>query len=266
MTALELMRPFGIDIFCTGKKFLIYNMVGRNLKVKYRRSVLGVFWTLLSPLSLVGIYYFAFKIVMKVETPHYLAYLVSGILPWSFFSQTVVEGMESISSNSALVSKIPVPLQAFPLIAVVTNLVTLMLAVPIMLGVSLLSGAPIGWSIITLPFLLLIIALSCYGVSMILALLYIFLQDLKHIAGIMLQLWFYATPVLYHVEMVPQPYKWMIYLNPVGTAFVAVHQVLTEGRWPSVVDVGCAVAWSLLLVFIALLTFKSVHKSVAENL
>ncbi|RYZ82643.1 MAG: ABC transporter permease [Proteobacteria bacterium] len=259
MTMLNLIRPFGIDIFCTGKKFLIYNMVGRNLKVKYRRSVLGVFWTLLSPLSLVGIYYFAFKVVMKVETPHYLAYLVSGILPWAFFSQTVVEGMESISQNSALISKIPVPLQAFPLIAVVTNLVTLLLAVPIMLGVSLLSGAPVGPSLILLPVILMTIALTCYGVAMILGLLYVFLQDLKHITSLVMQLWFYATPVLYHVEMVPEKYRWAIYLNPVGTAFVSIHQILSEGIWPSPVDFGVSLAWSLFIIGIALVTFKAVN-------
>jgi hypothetical protein len=74
---LSRVRPFGIDVFCTSKKYLIYNMVGRNLKVKYRRSILGLFWTLAHPLSMTAIYYFVFKVVLKVQMPHYLVFMLS---------------------------------------------------------------------------------------------------------------------------------------------------------------------------------------------
>jgi ABC-type polysaccharide/polyol phosphate export permease len=262
----SLLRPFGFDVFCTGKKFLVYNMVGRNLKVKYRRSILGVLWTLLAPASLVAIYYFVFKIVMKIQTPHYLAYLVAGILPWTFFSQTISEGLESISGNAALISKIPVPLQAFPLVGVVTNLVTLIFALPIILAVAIASGIPLGFSLLLLLVLFGCVAITAYAVSIVLGLIYIFLNDLKHIIGIILQLWFYATPVLYRVDMIPEKLRWFLYVNPVGPAFVSIHTILSEGKWPLAIDVMATVAWSFASLFIAIVVFKSINQDVAENL
>src|SRR6202035_5870261 len=131
---------FGIDIFCVSKKFLVFNLVGRNLKVKYRRSVLGVLWTLLSPLATVMIFYFVFKVILKVQIPHYMAFLVSGVLPWSFFSQTINEGMDSIVGNAGIAAKVPVPIQIFPLVGAITNFITLFLALPVILGISILTS------------------------------------------------------------------------------------------------------------------------------
>lgn len=261
-----VFRPFGIDIFCTGKKFLVYNMVGRNLKVKYRRSVIGIFWTLLSPLSLVGIYYFVFKTIMKIDSPNYLAYLVSGILPWAFFSQTVIEGMESISGNANLISKIPIPLQVFPLVCTATNFVTLIFALPIMVGVALVSGISLGPSLVSLPLFLGAIAVVGYSFALILGLLFVYFQDLRHITALLIQLWFYATPVLYRFEMVPPQYKIFIYANPIGSSIVAIHQILSNGTWPEGRMFVAAIGWALASMGVALGVFKVSSEDVAENL
>ena len=266
MIANFLLRPFGIDIFCTGKKFLVYNMVGRNLKVKYRRSVLGVLWTLLSPLSLVGIYYFVFKVILKVDSPNYLAYLVSGILPWAFFSQSVMEGMESISGNANLISKIPVPLQVFPLVGTATNFVTLIIAVPIMIGVALVSGIHLGPSLLALPLFLGVIALIGYAAALILGLLFVYFQDLRHITALLIQLWFYGTPVLYRAEMIPHQYKFLIYLNPIGSAIVSIHEILSNGAWPDGKHFVASIFWAIFSMFVALVVFKFSSQDVAENL
>ena len=262
----SILRPFGIDIFCTGKKFLVYNMVGRNLKIKYRRSALGIFWTLLSPLSLVGIYYFVFKVIMQVSTPHYLAYLVSGILPWAFFQQTIMEGMESIAGNSNLISKIPIPLQVFPLVGTVTNLVTLALALPIMIGVAVLSGIQLGPSLLALPFFFLVIATVAYAMSLIIGIVFVYFQDLRHITGLVMQLWFYATPVLYREEMIPDRYKFLVYVNPIGSAVVSIHQILSIGMWPDPKHFFTALIWAVISMLVALWVFKALSPDVAENL
>ncbi|RYZ75673.1 MAG: ABC transporter permease [Proteobacteria bacterium] len=260
-----LIKPFGIDLFCVGKKFLVYNMVGRNLKIKYRRSVLGILWTLLSPLSLVGIYYFVFKTILKVESPNYLAYLVSGILPWAFFSQTILEGMESISGNSGLVSKIPVPLQVFPLVGMLTNLVTLIFALPIMITVSVSSGILLGPSLLLLPVYICGVALISYTFALSLGLMFVYFQDLKHITGLAIQLWFYATPVLYHSTMIPAKYGWILYANPVATAFIAIHQILTEGTWPPISLLFATFIWTVISLIGAITVYRLTAQDVAEN-
>src|SRR5690349_10337533 len=128
MIAKIFLFPLGVDLFCFSKKFLVFNLVSKNLKTKYHRSFLGIFWTLISPLSMGLVYFFAFKVVMKVQQPHYLALLLCGVLPWSFFSQTLGEGTESIVNSFGLLSKVPIPLPVFPFVGALTNLTTLMLS------------------------------------------------------------------------------------------------------------------------------------------
>lgn len=259
-------KPFGIDIFCIHKKFLVFNLVGRNLKIKYRRSVLGVLWTLLSPLSLVLVFYFAFKVVMRVQMPHYLAFLVSGVVPWAFFAQSVMEGLESLVANAGVIGKVPVPTQVFPFVTSLTNFMTLLFAFPVLLGVSLITGVPLGLSLILLPLYLIAMFLICYSYSLILGLAYVYLRDLKHLTGILLQLWMYATPVVYDSSMVPEKYRWVLVANPVGGCFIAFHSILGKGEWPPVATLWQTGVWVIVSVAAMLWVQRSVGNGVAEHL
>jgi lipopolysaccharide transport system permease protein len=263
---LALLKPFGIDIFCVGKKYLVFNLVGRNLKVKYRRSVLGLLWTLVSPLALTFIFYFVFKIIMKVQVPHYLAFLVSGIIPWSFFSQTVFEGIEAVVGNAGVVAKVPVPIQVFPFIGCVTNFVTLLLAFPIIFGVSIFTGVHLGSSVLLLPVLFFSLFFISYGMSLILGLTYVYFRDLKHILGLAMQLWFYGTPVFYNPDMVPAKYHWLLLANPAGGAFVGLHKIFAEGEWPATEYIISSVVWAFVIMSLGLFVFWKLHRDVVENL
>src|SRR3954462_3483713 len=163
MQAILNFRPMGVDFFCLGKKFLVFNLVSRNLKIKYRRSVLGVFWTLLSPLAMAFIYFFVFQVVLKVKIDHYAVFILTGVLPWSFFGVTTMEGLDSILGNGSLISKVPVPTQGFPFVVSVTNLVTLVLSLPVLMGAALLSRVDIGWPILLFPFYLAALFLIAYS-------------------------------------------------------------------------------------------------------
>lgn len=191
MTALvQLLQPLGVDLFCLGKKFLVFNIVSRNLKIKYRRSVFGVLWTLLAPLAMAVIYYFVFKIVLNIKLPNYQVFILSGVLPWAFFSQSILEGMESIVQNWSLVSKIPIPLQVFPWSCSVTNWVTLLMSLPILLGVAWLSGVGFHPAQAFILVYFLALFLISYGISLILAVGFVYLRDLRHLTGILIQIWF----------------------------------------------------------------------------
>jgi len=266
MDTLAIFKPFGIDIFCVGKKFLVFNLVGRNLKVKYRRSVLGVLWTLLSPLATVLIFYFVFKVILKVQIPHYMAFLVSGILPWAFFSQTINEGMDSVVGNAGIAAKVPVPVQIFPYVGAITNFITLFLALPVILGVSILTDVPLSGSIVLLPVFFLCLFFMSYGLSLVLGLLYVYFRDLKHILGLVLQLWFYGTPVFYNPDMVPPKYHWILIANPVGGCFVGLHKILAYGEWPSTESIVSSLFWAFVMMTLGLIVFKTTHRDVIENL
>jgi ABC-type polysaccharide/polyol phosphate export permease len=266
MNTWALLKPFGIDIFCTGKKFLVFNLVGRNLKVKYRRSVLGVAWTLLSPLATALIFYFVFKVIMKVQIPHYMAFLVSGVLPWAFFSQTITEGLDSVVGNSGIAGKVPVPVQIFPYVGAITNFVTLFLALPVILGVSVFTDVPLSGSVIYLPYFFLCLFFMSYGLSLILGMLFIYFRDLKHAIGLVIQLWFYGTPVFYNPNMVPPKYHWILWANPTSGVFVGLHDVLAYGQWPGIESIVSSGAWAFAIMAAGLFVFKATYQEAIENL
>ena len=270
MQALSLfspvLRPLGVDLFCLGKKFLVYNLVGRNLKVKYRRSVFGLFWTLLAPLAMALVFYVVFCKILAINIPHYLPFILCGVIPFNFFSQTIIEGMESIVGNWGIASKVPVQLQIFPYVGALTNLVTLILSIPILIGASLLSHISLGSSLLLLPFYFLAIFAIAYGFSLLLAIGFILFRDLRHIMVIVMQIWFYSTPVIYSDDMIPSKLRWILHVNPVGNVFVGIRKILIEGVWPSSETTLVTAGWTIAIVFLSAFVYRKVGKTVVEQI
>jgi ABC-2 type transport system permease protein len=235
----------GFDLFCLNRKFLVYNLVDRNLTVKYRRSIFGFFWTILSPLASSAIFYFVFKVVMKVEKEHYLAFIICGVFPWNYFSQSTHEATESIVGNYGLVTKIPIPIHVFPYVTALTNFITLALSVPVMFGVAYFSGVTLGWNSLWLFYFLILLMLFTYATGAILAISFVYLRDLKHALALLTQVWFYATPVLYDSGLIPEKYQAILYLNPLGLLFDGIHQTFVSGGEPAVVHLTIPVVWTL---------------------
>ena len=266
MNMTKVFSPFGVDLFCFGKKFLVYNLISRNLKTKYHRSVLGILWTLLSPLSIAIIYYFSFKLVLKVQQPHYLGLLISCVLPWGFVAQTMNEGSDSILGNWGLLSKVPIPLQVFPFVGALTNLITLFLSIPVLLGVALFTDCPLNGSFLFIPLLYGLLFLMVYSLSYTLAVLSVFFRDLKHVTGIVLQIWFYTTPVIYHVKMLPSQFRWLLYANPVAPLFASLQGIVTEGAYPNPFHLLTSFLWALGLILMVAALSKYYFKQVVEKI
>jgi ABC-2 type transport system permease protein len=266
MLSSTLFYPLGTDLFCLGKKFLVFNLVSRNLKVKYRRSILGVFWTLLAPIATGCVYYFVFSLILKVQIPYYFAFILAGVLPWTFFAQTVVEGMESLVGNLGLLSKIPVPLQVFPYVGAITNLVTLAIGFPVIVGGSYIAGAFVGASIILVPFYIMCLFLITYSFALGFSVLFVYFRDLRHLSGIILQLWFYGTPILYDREMIPERYQWLLAVNPLGYLFDGLHATLIYGRWPSAMAISVTAGWAVGSVAMAAVVRRYLCHELVERL
>lgn len=238
------------EFFCLHRKNLLLNLVQRNFKVKYKGSSLGYLWTLAIPLSQVLVFYFVYRIVLKIPVPNYFAYIVTGILPWVFFSSTVIESLESLVSGQSLLTHMPMPLQAFPASSVLTNFISFVLSTPIILGALLLDKIPLQWSsLLGIPLCILFL-LFTYSLSFILASLFVLFRDLKHIFNIVVQLWMYATPVFYAQELIPSNFRWILYANPLAGFFVSLRDILIAQRLPDPLMLGTFFAWTVLL-FIA---------------
>lgn len=256
----------GFDAFCLNRKFLVFNLVNRNLKIKYRRSLLGFFWTILSPLALSLIYYFTFKVVMKIDRPHYLPFILCGVLPWSFFAQSLNESTESIVTNHGLISKIPVPIQVFPYVVSITNFSTLAISIPVIIILAWISGiVPSLVTLLIIPHFLFLLIIS-YSIGTILSVVYVYLRDLRHAISLILQVWFYATPIVYDISMIPEKYSFILYLNPVGYSFVGIQESILGNTTHSLTSLLIATTWSAICLFLLRIIYKKFRIGLPEVL
>ncbi len=253
-----------VDFFCLGKKYLVFNLVSRNLKVKYRRSIFGVLWTLLAPVGTAIVYYFVFKVILAVRIAQYPLFIMTGVMFWTFFAQTVMESMESLVGNWGLISKVPIPLQIFPYTGALTNLVNLLISLPVLVGVAFASGVVPGWSFLLLPYYAFCLFLMAYGFGFIMAVAFVYFRDLRHLMGIIIQIWFYSTPIVYAEDMIPEKYRWILTLNPLGKTFQGLHGIVSGTV--NVADLGWSLSWGVAILLAAMLLNRSLVKGVVERI
>lgn len=239
------------QFFCMHRKNLLANLVLRNFKVKFRGSVLGYLWTLVIPLSQVVVFFFVYQVVLKVPIPNYLAFIVTGVMPWVFFSTSVNDSLETLVSGQNLLTHLPMPIQAFPAATVLTNLISLILALPVVFGVLIWSEVPLSAHILWAIPLLAGLALLTYSMAFILACMFVLFRDLKYIFSILIGLWLYATPILYTTEMVPANYHWIFYFNPLTGFFVGFRQALLDQTHPDFFLLTVFFGWTGVLFLIA---------------
>ncbi len=256
----------GFDAFCLNKKFLVFNLVNRNLKIKYRRSFFGYFWTILAPVMISMIYYFVFKVVMNVNRPHYLPFILAGVLPWSFFSQSISEATESIVANQALISKIPIPIHVFPYVVSITNFSTLFFSLPVIFILGMVSGVQPSPNMLWAFYFFGCLLLLSYSVGAILAVFYVYLRDLRHAIGLALQVWLYATPIFYDSSMIPPKYHWILFLNPVGSIFEGIHMSMLGSEGALIPHVLASLAWVTIGLLSLRVTYTRLRSGLVEVL
>jgi len=254
------------EYFCLHRKFLLYNLVSRNLKLKYRKSYLGIFWTVLGPAASAIIYFSVFKFVMKVQIPNYLVFILSGTVAWNFFATAVLQGQESIVGNHSLITKVPIPLNVFPLTECISLFINFLFSIPVLFVVSVITGAPITAYWLLLPFFFFLLFLQTYALSLTLAICFVFLRDLRHLFNIVIQIWFYLNPIIYASEMIPEKYRWALYVLPTSFIFEFIHKIVAYGELADLNKAAATVIWTLVLVLFSLFILKKYKDVLAEKI
>lgn len=241
-------------------------MVDRNFKLRYRRSALGYLWTLLVPLSTAAIYYFLFKIILKVQMPHFAAFISTGVLVWTFFAGTLTDGMDSILSNFSLLLQVNIPLNLFPMTISITNVLTLLFAAPVIMGICLLNGVHLGLPALCFFFYVALLFVQAFCLSYVLAICVIYVRDLKQAISPALQIWMYGTPILYEFMQLPEKYRWILWANPVGKIFSGIHNCLLRNLWPTWAEIGTPVIWTSIIFSITLVIHAKASKQAIERI
>jgi len=219
---------------------LVYNMVVRDLKVRYKNSLLGVLWSWLNPLLMMLIFTLVFGYMWgnrAIDNPHIL--FLSALLPWNFFTGAVMGGIPSIVGNSHLVKKVYFPREVLPIAVVLSNLVNFLISLPVLLGLILISGVPLtGW-LLFLPIPIVIQVTFALGIVLFLAALEVFYRDTHMMMDVGIQAWFFLTPILYTYRDLPDkvtllgvtfnPQVWLFRLNPMASIINTYQDILYNG-------------------------------------
>lgn len=181
---------------------LLTQLVVRDLKVRYKNSVLGFFWSLINPLVQVATITIVFKYVMPIGIPNYSAYLLVAFLPWMFFQMSLMDASQSVLAHHDLLRKVYFPREVLPLSMVIANLIHFLMALVVFFIYLLVIGAPIVFTWFLLPLLVLIEFLFVTGLAFFISAMNVFYEDIKYIVGVLLNILFYLTPIIYLSEQV----------------------------------------------------------------
>jgi ABC-2 type transport system permease protein/lipopolysaccharide transport system permease protein len=230
-TAVQLLRFRG----------LLATLTSRELKARYRGSLLGFFWSLVNPLLLLAVYSFVFGFVFRrplgETTEPYALFLITGLFPWIWVSTSLLEGAQALIANAGLLRKAVFPVELLPVVPVVANLAHFVLALPILavaLAVGRVLGYPVsGWAALLAPAVVALEAILLAGLALGLAALNVHFKDVRDILANLLTLLFFMAPILYPLEAVPfAPLAWVIRANPFTPFVLGYQQTLFYGEVP----------------------------------
>jgi len=245
---------------------LVAALAGRELKGRYRGSVLGFLWTFLNPLLLLLVYALVFSVYFRVQMEHYAVFMFTGLLPWIFFSQALNEGAGAIVDGGSLVTKVLFPQQVLIAVRVLGNFVNYLLSLPILVIFLYAEGLRLAWPALALPLVACVHLWFTFACALALATATVFMRDTRHILGNLLTLWFFLTPVLYPLAQVPERWQWLIYFNPAAVFTLAYHDVLFWGRWPRWDLLAAMALLALVILLLAVRVFEHYKEYFAEKI
>jgi ABC-type polysaccharide/polyol phosphate export permease len=245
---------------------LVKNLVLKDLKLKYRGSVLGVAWSLLHPLLLLGVYTLAFRYIVRIQMESYAFFLLAGLLPWTFFASTLQSSTASIVGNANLLRKVYFPREILPVASVLFGFAQLLLALAVFLPVLLLfSGIAVSsLALAFFPAVLLLHLLFTIGLAFVVSAATTYFRDVPHLTEVSLVLLFWLTPVIYPVSMVPAPLAPFFAVSPLAAFAGAYQDVLFWGRLPAPATVATIVVSTLLALAGGHALFRRMSPGLAE--
>ena len=245
---------------------LVRNLVFKDLKLKYRDSVLGVVWSLLNPALLLIVYTVAFKVVLRVQTENYPYFLLAALLPWTFFSSSLTASTQSITGNANLIRKVYFPRETLPIATVLFAFSQLLLALMVFLpALVLVSGVRIHSTAVLFVPVLLLHVLFTLGLAFILSTCTVFSRDVAHLTEVALILLFWLTPIVYPASMAPPKLQILFHLSPLAAFAIAYQDVLFWGKVPEASLFATLLGWTAAALLGGYVIFRRFSPGFAEE-
>ena len=244
---------------------LLKNNVKKDIRGKYKGSFLGVLWSFVNPLLQVLVYAIVFPYIMRVKTDNYLIFLICGIIPWTWFTTSIMNGTNCIIINSNLIKKVYFPREILPISIVTSGMINFLISCVIILLFVLLGGAGISWHLVFLPLLVLIQYIVTLAFVFLLSAINVYVKDVEYIVAFLINMAFYATPILYSTEMFSGWFMWIFRLNPMAHLINAYRDVFYVHQIPQLGNLAILLGIGILLLILCYKIFNKLEKRFAEE-
>lgn len=246
---------------------MIISLVKRDLKSRYKGSVLGFFWMFLNPLLQLSVYTIVFSTIMRMGIDKFYLFMFVAFVPWLFFSTSLSSGTTVVLAQQDMVKKIYFPREVLPLAFTISQFVNMLLSFIVIFAVMIFSSTKINpAALLYLPLTMVIEFVLALGITYLVSALTVYFRDLEHIMSILSMAWMYLTPVIYPVEMVPEKYVRLFYLNPMTGITIAYREILYYGRIPQIGMLFHAVGMGIIILIFGHLLFNRLQRHFVEEL
>lgn len=261
---MSAIKNWLIEFWGFRELFLVLTF--KEIKIRYKQTLLGTAWAILQPSALTIIFTVVFSLFLKIDSGSipYPIFAYSALLPWTFFSTALSFGALSVVNNGNLVTKVYFPREMLPLSAVGAAFFDFLMAAVVFAVMMIFYKISISATILFAPLIIVSILLLTTGVSLILATLNVLFRDIRFIIPLLLQIWLYLTPIIYSSEAIPQKFKFLYWLNPLAPLIETFRQITVQGQNPRVFDLAYAGLISIVIFALGFWFFKSRERIFAD--
>ena len=245
---------------------LLKTNVKKDIRGKYKASFLGVLWSFINPLLQVLVYAIVFPYIMKVQTPNYLIFLVCGIIPWTWFTTSLTQGTTCITNNGNLIKKVYFPREILPISVVTSGLVNFLISCIIILIFVLLGGLGLSWHLVFLPLIALIQYIFSLAFALLLGAINVYVKDVEYIVIFIINMLFYATPILYTTTMFDGWITWIFKLNPMAHLLNAYRDIFYVHEIPQIGNLMILLGIGIVALVLCYSIFKKLERKFAEEI
>lgn len=244
---------------------LLKNLTIKELKLKYKNSAIGFFWSFLNPLMMLVIYSYAFKLVMRIKVPNYSVYILSGLLPWIFLQTSISISTMSIVNNAGLIKKVYFPREIIPLSVVFSNFINFLMTLAVLFLGILYFKVGLSWALIALPIMLLILLVFASGLGLLLSAYTVTYRDIAHLVEVVFMGWFYLTPIVYPFSLIPENYKKYLIWNPMTPIIEGFHDILLNHKFPDLKTIVISSGLAIFFLVLGFVVFRKREVNFAEE-
>lgn len=245
---------------------LLKTNVKKEIRGKYKNSFLGVLWSFLNPLLQIAVYAIVFPLILRNTQENYVIFLCCGLIPWTFFSTAITRAAFTMVENGNILKKVYFPREILPISIVTSEAVNFIISTIIIIGFVVFGGLGITKYIIYYPLVLLAQYLLLIAISFIVSSISVYVRDLQHLIGVALQLLFYATPIVYASEQIPDSFKWILSLNPMTYIINSYRDIFYNQQAVDIVPLLLLIGGSIIACIVGYLIFNKLQKGFAEQL